>query len=66
MAGPDMRFDKMVQCIGAQVARGVGAHVAQLELALKREYCALGEQIHTWCWCTNLAKKFGFGWNQLI
>jgi hypothetical protein len=34
MAGPDMRFDNMVQRIGAEVARGVGVHVALLELEL--------------------------------
>jgi len=31
---PDVRFGKVVQRIGAQVMRGVGVHVARLELEL--------------------------------
>lgn len=44
--GPDTRFHKMVQHIGVQVVRGVGIHVAWLELEWK-ESCAFDEPIHT-------------------
>ena len=43
-AGPHVRFDKMVQRIGAQVPRGVGVHVVQLELECKESYMRLMNQ----------------------